>query len=129
MVLDTYDKDQDLLIFKNTYDKKDSTRIRFLKKIGLGGTEEQPKKFKIKRTHPNAPDELYQKTGPRSRKTEKATDIYVDNENSTISYRCSTHESKVSNLRKQMIIKITKPIIFSSLLRNKQKPTLIQSVF
>ena len=44
MVLDTYDKDQDLLIFKNTYD--DPT----------GG---QPKKFKIKRTHPNAPKELY----------------------------------------------------------------------
>ena len=44
MVLDTYDLDQDLLIFKNTYDSTD------------GG---QPKKFKIKRTHPNAPDELY----------------------------------------------------------------------
>ena len=44
MVLDTYDKDQDLLIFKNTYDDPN------------GG---QPKKFKIKRTHPNAPEELF----------------------------------------------------------------------
>ena len=44
MVLDTYDKDQDLLIFNNTYDDPS------------GG---QPKKFKIKRTHQNAPEELY----------------------------------------------------------------------
>ena len=44
MVLDTYDPVQDLLIFKNTYDDES------------GG---QPKKFKIKRTHPNAPEELY----------------------------------------------------------------------
>ena len=44
MVLDTYDPDQDLLIFRNTYDDPS------------GG---QPKKFKIKRNHPNAPDELY----------------------------------------------------------------------
>ena len=44
MVLDTYDKDQDSFIFKNTYDDP---------------TAGQPKKFKIKRTHPNAPKELY----------------------------------------------------------------------
>ena len=44
MVLDTYDPNQDLLIFKNTYDDES------------GG---QPKKFKIKRTHTNAPEELY----------------------------------------------------------------------
>ena len=44
MVLDTYDPVQDMLIFKNTYDDES------------GG---QPKKFKIERTHPNAPEELY----------------------------------------------------------------------
>ena len=44
MVLDTYDQAQDLLIFKNTYDDESSG---------------QPKKFKIKRTDPNAPEELY----------------------------------------------------------------------
>ena len=44
MVLDTYDKDQDMFIFKNTYNDP---------------TAGQPKKFKIKRTHPNAPEELY----------------------------------------------------------------------
>ena len=44
MVLDTYDKDQDSFIFKNTYDDP---------------TAGQPKKFKIKRTDPNAPEELY----------------------------------------------------------------------
>ena len=44
MVLDTYDPDQDSFIFKNTYDDES------------GG---QPKKFKIERTHPNAPEELY----------------------------------------------------------------------
>ena len=44
MVLDMYDPDQDLLIFKNTYDDES------------GG---QPKQFKIQRTHPNAPEELY----------------------------------------------------------------------
>ena len=44
MVLDTYDQNQDLLIFKNTYDDES------------GG---QPKKFTISRTHPNAPEEFY----------------------------------------------------------------------
>ena len=44
MVLDTYDPDQDLLIFKNTYDDEQSG---------------QPKRFKIKRTDPNAPKELF----------------------------------------------------------------------
>ena len=44
MVLDTYDPDQDVLIFKNTYDDES------------GG---QPKQFKIQRAHPNAPDELF----------------------------------------------------------------------
>ena len=44
MVLDTYDPDQDLFIFKNTYDDES------------GG---QPKHFKIQRTHPNAPGKLY----------------------------------------------------------------------
>ena len=44
MVLDAYNPDQDLLIFKNTYDDES------------GG---QPKKFKIKRSHPNAPEEFY----------------------------------------------------------------------
>ena len=42
MVLDTYDKTRDVLIFKNTYD--------------VNG---QPKMFEIERTHPNAPKELY----------------------------------------------------------------------
>ena len=44
MVLDMYDPDQDLLIFKNTYDDES------------GG---QPKQFKIQRTALNAPEELY----------------------------------------------------------------------
>ena len=44
MVLDTYDKDRDLLIFKNTFD---------------GPTAGRAKKFKIKRTHKKAPKELY----------------------------------------------------------------------
>ena len=44
MVLDTYEPNRDLLIFKNTYDDEN------------GG---QPKKFKIQRTDPNAPKELY----------------------------------------------------------------------
>ena len=44
MVLDTYDPVQDLFIFKNTYDDESSG---------------QPKKFKISRTHPNAPEELF----------------------------------------------------------------------
>ena len=44
MVLDTINLDQDLLIFKNTYDDES------------GG---QPKQFKISRTDPNAPKELY----------------------------------------------------------------------
>ena len=44
MVLDTYESDEDLFIFKNTYNDE------------AGG---QPKQFKIKRTHSNAPEELY----------------------------------------------------------------------
>ena len=44
MVLDTYDRDQDLLIFKNTYDDP------------ISG---QPKSFTIKRTDPRAPEELF----------------------------------------------------------------------
>ena len=44
MVLDTYDKENDMLIFKNTYDDPENG---------------QPKKFKIARTDPNAPEELY----------------------------------------------------------------------
>ena len=44
MVLDTYDRNHDLLIFKNTFDDP------------VNG---QPKQFEIKRTHPNAPEELY----------------------------------------------------------------------
>ena len=42
MVLDILDKDNDKLIFKNTYDQ-----------------EGQPKKVEVGRTHPNAPEELY----------------------------------------------------------------------
>ena len=44
MVLDTFDKENDVLIFKNTYDDPE------------GG---QPKHFQIKRTDPNAPEELF----------------------------------------------------------------------
>ena len=44
MVLDTYKPVRDSLIFKNTYDNES------------GG---QPKKFRVKRTDPNAPEELY----------------------------------------------------------------------
>ena len=44
MVLDTYYPDQDMLVFKNTYDDES------------GG---QPKRFKIKRTDHNAPEEMY----------------------------------------------------------------------
>ena len=42
MVLDSYDKNRDVLIFKNTHN--------------LNG---QPKKLEIKRTDLNAPNELY----------------------------------------------------------------------
>ena len=44
MVLDSFDSDRDLLIFKNTYDSAETG---------------QPKKFEIQRCHPNAPQELY----------------------------------------------------------------------
>ena len=44
MVLDTFDKDNDILIFKNTYDDQ------------VNG---QPKQFKIRRTDPNSPEEFY----------------------------------------------------------------------
>ena len=44
MVLDTYDREQDVLIFKNTYDYPS---------VGL------PKKIEIKRTDPNVQRELY----------------------------------------------------------------------
>ena len=44
MVLDTYDENRDVLIFKNTYNDPEN---------GL------PKKYEIERTHPNAPKELY----------------------------------------------------------------------
>ena len=44
MVLDIYAKHQDMLIFKNTYNDP---------------TAGQPKQFKINRTDPNAPEELY----------------------------------------------------------------------
>ena len=44
MVLDTYDKTRDVLVFKNTYNDP---------------TNGQPKKIEIDRTHPNAPKELY----------------------------------------------------------------------
>ena len=44
MVLDTYDSVKDLFIFKNTYNDEASG---------------QPKQFKIKRTDPNAPKELF----------------------------------------------------------------------
>ena len=44
MVLDTYDRDNDLLIFKNTYDDESSG---------------QTKKFTIQRTDSNAPEELF----------------------------------------------------------------------
>ena len=43
MVLDTYDRDNDLLIFKNTYDDESG----------------QTKKFTIQRTDSNAPEELF----------------------------------------------------------------------
>ena len=44
MVLDTYEPDEDMFIFKNTYNDEASG---------------QPKQFKIKRTDPNAPEELF----------------------------------------------------------------------
>ena len=44
MVLDNFDSDRDLLIFKNTYDSAETG---------------QPKKFEIQRSHPNAPEEFY----------------------------------------------------------------------
>ena len=44
MVLDTYDPDEDMLIFKNTYDDP------------ISG---QPKRFLIKRTDSRAPKELF----------------------------------------------------------------------
>ena len=44
MVLDTYDSERDVLIFKNTYDDPS---------VGL------TKNFEIERTEPNAPRELY----------------------------------------------------------------------
>ena len=44
MVLDTFDKDNDMLIFKNTYDDP------------VNG---QPKQFKIRRTDPNSPEEFF----------------------------------------------------------------------
>ena len=44
MVLDTYDPDRDVLVFKNTYDEPASG---------------QPKKIEIERTDRNAPEELY----------------------------------------------------------------------
>ena len=44
MILDTFDKNEDLLIFKNTYDDP---------------ANGQPKKFEILRTDQNAPEELY----------------------------------------------------------------------
>ena len=44
MVLDTYDRERDVLIFKNTYDDPN---------VGL------TKKFEIERTDSNAPRELY----------------------------------------------------------------------
>ena len=44
MVLDTFDKNNDMLIFKNTYNDPEN---------------DQPKQFKIRRTDPKAPEELY----------------------------------------------------------------------
>ena len=44
MVLDNYDSDRDVLIFKNTYDNPENG---------------QPTKIEIERTHRNAPKELY----------------------------------------------------------------------
>ena len=44
MVLDTYDQENDILIFKNTYDDPESGKS---------------KQFKVRRTDPNAPEELY----------------------------------------------------------------------
>ena len=44
MVLDTFDKENDMLIFKNTYDDPEN------------GQSEQ---FRIRRTDPKAPEELY----------------------------------------------------------------------
>ena len=44
MVLSTFDEDNDTLIFKNTYNDPSSGRS---------------KRFKIRRTAPNAPEELY----------------------------------------------------------------------
>ena len=44
MVLDTYDEENDMLIFKNTYDDPENG---------------QSKQFKIGLTDPNAPEELY----------------------------------------------------------------------
>ena len=44
MVLDTYNRNQDLLIFKNTYDDPSNG---------------QPKRFTIERTHTNAPKKLF----------------------------------------------------------------------
>ena len=44
MVLDTYDPDRDVLVFKNTYDDP---------------ANGQPKKIEIERTDRNAPEELY----------------------------------------------------------------------
>ena len=44
MVLDTYDQEKDMFIFKNTYNDP---------------TTGQTKRFIIKRTHPNAPKELF----------------------------------------------------------------------
>ena len=44
MVLDTYEPDEDMFIFKNTYNDESNG---------------QPKQFKIERTDPNAPEELF----------------------------------------------------------------------
>ena len=44
MVLDKFDEDNDVLIFKNTHNDRENG---------------QPKQFKIRRTDRNAPEELY----------------------------------------------------------------------
>ena len=44
MVLDTFDPEEDLFIFKNTFDDEEN---------------DQPKRLTIKRKHPNAPKQLF----------------------------------------------------------------------
>ena len=84
MVLDTYEPDEDMFIFKNTYNDESNG---------------QPKQFKIKRTDPDAPKELF------------FVHIEVKDMDSLPSQEQRRRDKEAERKKKQLLLSGTHPLI------------------